>query len=120
VGAYQLDTRCATVERNHLMAIGGKTRRPGPRSPDAEPKTPLALQGGFPLAAAPVRRQRDESEDDMAKKTARGRRQDRARVAGGQDHEVRYEAKKTGKSKAKVRRAVKRAGPSRKRVERAL
>ena len=77
VGAYQLDTRCATVERNHLMAIGGKTWRPGPRSPDAEPKTPLALQGGFPLAAAPVRRQRDELEDDMAKKTARGRRQDR-------------------------------------------
>jgi Protein of unknown function (DUF3606) len=56
----------------------------------------------------------------MAKKTKRGRKQDRARVAGGQDHEVRYEAKKTGKSKAKVRRAVKKAGPSRKKVERAL
>ena len=37
-----------------------------------------------------------------------------------QDYEVRYEAKKTGKSKAKVKRAVKKAGPSRKRVERAL
>ena len=56
----------------------------------------------------------------MAKKTARGRKQDRARVAGGQDHEVRYEAKKTGRSKASVKRAVKKAGPSRKRVERAL
>jgi hypothetical protein len=56
----------------------------------------------------------------MAKKTARGRKQDRARVAGGQDYEVRYEAKQTGKTKAKVKRAVKRAGPSRKRVERAL
>jgi hypothetical protein len=56
----------------------------------------------------------------MAKKTSRGRKQDRARVAGGQDHEVRYETKKTGKSKAKVKRAVKKAGPSRKRVERAL
>jgi uncharacterized protein DUF3606 len=33
----------------------------------------------------------------MAKKakTSRGRKQDRARVAGGQDYEVRYEAKKT-------------------------
>jgi Protein of unknown function (DUF3606) len=56
----------------------------------------------------------------MAKKTSRGRKQDRARVAGVQDHEVRYEAKKTGKSKAKVKRAAKKAGPSRKRVERAL
>ena len=37
----------------------------------------------------------------MAKKqTARGRKQDRARVAGGQDYEVRYEGKKTRKSSA--------------------
>jgi hypothetical protein len=56
----------------------------------------------------------------MAKKTSRGRKQDRARVAGGQDYEVRYEAKKTGKSKAEVKRAVKKAGPSRRNVERAL
>ena len=34
----------------------------------------------------------------MAKKS-RGRKQDRARVAGGQDYEVRYEAKKTGSRK---------------------
>ena len=45
----------------------------------------------------------------MATKSARGRKQDRARVAGGQDYEVRYEAKKTGKSKAKVKRAAKKA-----------
>ena len=51
----------------------------------------------------------------MATKSARGRKQDRARVAGGQDYEVRYEAKKTGQSKAKVKSAVKKAGPSRKR-----
>ena len=38
-------------------------------------------------------------------KTARGRKQDRARVAGGQDYEVQYEAKKTGKS-APAKRAV--------------
>ena len=31
-------------------------------------------------------------------KTARGRKQDRARVAGGQDYEVAYEAKKSGRS----------------------
>jgi hypothetical protein len=33
-----------------------------------------------------------------SKKTARGRKQDRARVAGEQDYEVRYEAKKKGRS----------------------
>jgi Protein of unknown function (DUF3606) len=45
---------------------------------------------------------------------------DRKRVVAGQDYEVRYEAKKTGKSKAAVKRAIKRAGPSRKKVEKAL
>jgi IS5 family transposase len=54
----------------------------------------------------------------MAKKqTSRGRKQDRARVAGGQNYEVRYEAKKSGKSKAAVKKAVKKVGVSRKRVE---
>jgi hypothetical protein len=52
--------------------------------------------------------------------SARGRAQDRARVAGGQEHEVRYEAKKTGKPKAAVKEAVKREGNSRKKVEKAL
>jgi hypothetical protein len=60
----------------------------------------------------------------MAKKakkhTARGRKQDRARVAGGQDYEVRYEAKKTGRSRSAVKRAVKKVGMSRKRVEKRL
>jgi hypothetical protein len=57
----------------------------------------------------------------MAKKqTSRGRKQDRARVAAGQDYEVRYEAKKTGKSKAAVKKAVKKVGNTRKRVERRL
>jgi Protein of unknown function (DUF3606) len=56
----------------------------------------------------------------MAEKTSRGRNQDRARVAGKQDHEVRYVARKTGKSKAQVKSAVNKAGPSRKSVERAL
>ncbi|MBV8923446.1 DUF3606 domain-containing protein [Bradyrhizobium sp.] len=54
------------------------------------------------------------------KKTSRGRNQDRARVAGGQDYEVRYEAKKKNRSKAAVKKAVKKVGTSRKRVERAL
>jgi hypothetical protein len=45
------------------------------------------------------------------------RQWDRKRVAGAQGHEVRYEAKKTGKSKGEVKQAVKRAGPSRKKVE---
>jgi hypothetical protein len=54
------------------------------------------------------------------KQTSRGRKQERARVAGGQDYEVRYEAKKTGRSKAAVKKTVKKVGTSRKRVERAL
>ena len=52
--------------------------------------------------------------------TARGRSQDRRRVAGAQDYEVRYEAKKTGRSKKAVKRAVKKAGNSRRKVEREL
>ncbi len=52
--------------------------------------------------------------------TARGRKQDRARVAGGQKHEVRYEARKTDKSKAAVKKAVKKVGNSRRKVERRL
>jgi hypothetical protein len=58
----------------------------------------------------------------MARKaqTARGRKQDRARVAGGQGHEVRYEAKKMRKSGAAVKTAVKKVGTSRKKVERRL
>ena len=53
-------------------------------------------------------------------KTARGRKQDRARVAGGQDYEVRYESKKTGRSAASVKKAVKKVGNARKRVEKRL
>ncbi|MCC8976727.1 DUF3606 domain-containing protein [Bradyrhizobium sp. Cham227] len=48
------------------------------------------------------------------------RRQDRARVAGGQHFAVRYEAKKSTKSAASVKKAVKKVGDSRKRVERWL
>jgi hypothetical protein len=54
------------------------------------------------------------------KQSSRGRTQDRARVAGGQDYEVRYEAKKTRKSAGAVKKAVKKVGTSRKRVERRL
>ena len=58
----------------------------------------------------------------VAKKTkpARERKQDWARVAGGQDYEVRYEAKKTGKSAPAVKKAVKNVGNARKRVEKRL
>jgi hypothetical protein len=54
------------------------------------------------------------------KQSSRGRNQDRARVAGGQDYEVRYEAKKTKRSASAVKKAVKKVGSSRKRVERRL
>jgi hypothetical protein len=50
------------------------------------------------------------------KKTARGRNQDRAKVAGGQKYEVGYEAKKTGRSAS----AVKKVGNTRKGVEKRL
>ena len=48
--------------------------------------------------------------------TTRGRAQDRARVAGGQEHEVRYEAKKEGVSKEAVKKSVKKVGNSRDQV----
>ena len=53
-------------------------------------------------------------------KTARGRKQDRPRVAGGQNYELQYEAKKTRKSASAVKKAVKKVGNSRKRVEKRL
>jgi hypothetical protein len=53
-------------------------------------------------------------------KTARGRKQDRARVAGGQEYEVSYEAKKTGRTAAAVKKAVKKVGNARTRVEKRL
>jgi hypothetical protein len=63
-------------------------------------------------------------ENSMAKKakkqTTRGRKQDRARVAGGQKHEVSYESKKTGRSAASVKKEVKKVGNVRKRVEKRL
>jgi hypothetical protein len=55
-----------------------------------------------------------------ANNTARGRKQDRARVAGGQKHEFGYEAKKTGRSASAVKKAVKKVGNSRKKVEKRL
>jgi hypothetical protein len=55
-----------------------------------------------------------------AKKTARGRKQDRAGVAGRQNYELRYGSKKTGRSSAAVKKAVKKVRNSRKRVEKGL
>jgi hypothetical protein len=55
-----------------------------------------------------------------AKRSTRGRAQDRARVAGGQDYEVGYVAKKTKKKSSTVRKAVKRVGNNRKKVNKAL
>lgn len=53
-------------------------------------------------------------------KTTRGRKQDRARVAGGQKYEVSYEAKKTGRSAPAVKTAVKKVGNVRKKIEKRL
>ena len=41
-------------------------------------------------------------------------------MAGGQDYEVRYEARKKRKSAAAIKAAVTKVGNSRKKVERAL
>ena len=41
-------------------------------------------------------------------------------MAGGQDYEVRYTAKKTRKSASAVKKAVKKVGSSRKRIVKAL
>jgi hypothetical protein len=54
------------------------------------------------------------------KKTARGRAQDRAKVAGGQKYEVAYESKKTGRSAPAVKKAVRKVGNVRKKVEKKL
>jgi Protein of unknown function (DUF3606) len=51
---------------------------------------------------------------------SRGRKRDRARFAGGQDYEIRYEARKTKKFAAAVKKSVEKVGTSRKRVERRL
>ena len=60
-------------------------------------------------------------EEPMATaKTVRGRKQDRARVAGGQNYEVSYASKKTGRSASAVKKAVKKVGNSRKRIEKRL
>lgn len=55
-----------------------------------------------------------------SKTSNRGRAQDRARVAAGQEHEVRYESQKSGKPRAAVKEAVKSVGNSRKKVEKKL
>lgn len=56
----------------------------------------------------------------MKEKTTRGRSQDRAKVASGQDYEVNYEKEKMGVGADKVKDAVKSAGNSRKKVEKKL
>ena len=56
----------------------------------------------------------------MKQQTTRGRNQDRARVAGGQDYEVQYEKDKLHVSAQKVKEAVKSDGNSRKKIEKKL
>ena len=56
----------------------------------------------------------------MNTKTTKGRSQDRAKVAGGQDYEVQYEKDKLNVSSSKVKDAVKSEGNSRNKVEKKL
>jgi hypothetical protein len=48
---------------------------------------------------------------------SRNSSRDRQRVAGGQEYETAYTAKKTGTTSSEVRKAVKEVGNSRKKVE---
>lgn len=50
----------------------------------------------------------------------KGREQDRARVAGHQDHEVRYEADKEDVSERAVKETIKEVGNSRDKIENEL
>ena len=52
--------------------------------------------------------------------SGKGREQDRAQVAGHQDHEVRYEADKVGVSKGMVKDTIKEVGNSRDKIENEL
>ena len=56
----------------------------------------------------------------MEKQSSRGRGQDRRKVAGGQEHEVNYESKKTGASTKQVKKAIQSAGNERSEVEKKL
>jgi len=87
-------------------------------------RSPHWIKSKNPNAPA-VKREAEEDwgsrgEAKMTKKTKRGRNQDRKLISGGQDWEVRYVAKKTGRSKDAVKRAIKHVGHSRKKVEAAL
>lgn len=62
----------------------------------------------------------NKPETVMNTKTPKGRSQDRAKVAGGQDYEVQYEKDKLNVPAAKVKEAVKSEGNSRKKVEKKL
>lgn len=53
----------------------------------------------------------------MEKKTNRGRKQDRSKIAGGQDYEINYEKNKMNVSADEIKKAVKSTGNSRKKVE---
>ena len=93
-------------------ALGGL-----PKAPSRSGMFVPSARGGDAAYHGALLSATEVSQDGKAKKqSSRGRKQDRARVAGGQDYEVRYEARKTGKSAA----AVKKVGNSRKRVERRL
>jgi hypothetical protein len=54
------------------------------------------------------------------KQTSRGRKQDRARVAGGRDHAGALHGEEDKQVGRYVKKAVKKVGTSRKRVERGL
>jgi hypothetical protein len=84
-------------------------------------KKPCLGMNFFSLPHNPLNRKTmAKAAKKAAKKSAAGRGLDRAFVAGGQDYEVAYEAKKAGKTARAVKKAIKKVGNSRKKVNAAL
>jgi hypothetical protein len=76
---------------------------------------------GFPASVEPsIHRCVRGNINPMRREEYPNTKQDRAKVAGGRDNEVRYEAEKTGKSKAAVKDVVKSVGTGRTKIEEKL
>ena len=89
---------------------------------DSIVRTPFGSESLIPLLnlrfrSALLQSYKPKEHATMTSQTKRGRAQDRARVAGGQDHEVRYEANKEGVSRGEVKDAIREVGNSRKKLE---
>ena len=79
-------------------------------------QTPVLLNVLMTLMGSALGPKDGKSAPDARAQTSRGRTQDRRRVAGGRDYEVRYEAKKIGSSKKQGKKAIRKVGNSRRKA----